>query len=189
MNIVYSTFFALLFAGSIAFGEDVYFHPNGTASRLTVDTEVLAATPQWKPSDGPIPLSAADAMVVAAKFHESIDFKGLMCLHKWRVDKAILVSSDDDRWFWVVTYRGLIDPSLLDKTKIANPGPTVLYNHYPVLLDGTIPKPDSLKGVAIGRPVATALPELLKMLEGDVSIQPRSREWPWLADPPDAKGG
>ncbi|WP_218933854.1 hypothetical protein [Rubripirellula lacrimiformis] len=159
----------LLFLTAIVLaGDTSHFYPNGTDLRLTVDSTTLRKCPKWRPGEGALALSAESAIEVATRFHHSLSFSSVTRFYHWRFAKSTLVSCSGDRWFWVVTYEGSFDETLL------GPGsgghslecPGTIYNHYPVLWDGSLPKPSRRSPDDPDRPAETVA-DMVEMLESD----------------------
>ena len=180
----------LLASASVACAENVtHFYPIGTKVRFTVDSSAFTGTPKWQPGEGRLPLSSNDAIAVAMRYHNSLSFSRSPAeFHRWRLAKAILISHDDEHWYWVVTYKGVFDEKLIGKG-IPNygghsvpGGPKEIYTHYPVLFSGEMPKPFRRQRDDPHRPAET-VDDLIEMLESDGAIFTpvlNSNEWPPL---------
>jgi len=135
-------FFAAYVACSISFADD--FHPEGSEDVFTVTQEILAETPKCDPLTGEMPVSAAAAIRVAAEYHNKTIPNGRTTWYVFELAGATLVRAEDDRWYWVVQYRGLFDPRLEPRAdgKLAGgysfTGPKRTHNRYPVLMNGKL---------------------------------------------------
>lgn len=113
------------------------FEVYGTSTVFTVTSEILAKTPEWKIGDEPIPCAIGTAMQIAKERHDKNEFLGFGKLHAWAYHRAVLVSADDNRFYWLVTYRGPYDASLFKGPGgYSYPGARTHYIHYPVLMSG-----------------------------------------------------
>ncbi|WP_146534795.1 hypothetical protein [Rubripirellula reticaptiva] len=136
-----------------------------------------------------MPLSSEDAIAVAMRYHNSLSFsRSLAQPYRWQFARAILISHDDEHWYWVVTYKGVFDMKLMGAGH-ANFGgysgpsfPKTIFTHYPVLFSGEMPKPVKRQRDDPHRPAETA-GDLIKMLESDgEKFTPilNLNEWPVL---------
>ncbi|WP_236618474.1 hypothetical protein, partial [Rhodopirellula europaea] len=115
------------------------FEVFGTPTVFTVTPEILANTPAWNAGEEPIPCGIAQAIRVAKTRHDKTVFKGYGNLHAWAFHRAILVSEDRNRFYWLVTYKGPFDPSLFKGPGgYSYPGAGTRYIHYPVLMNGRL---------------------------------------------------
>ncbi|WP_231753462.1 hypothetical protein [Rosistilla carotiformis] len=115
------------------------FEVFGTPTVFTVTPEILARTPTWNAGEEPIPCGIVQAIKVAKTRHEKTVFKGFGDLHAWAFHRAILVSEDENRFYWLVTYKGPYDPSLFrGPGGYSYPDARTRYIHYPVLMNGQL---------------------------------------------------
>jgi hypothetical protein len=118
------------------------FYPEGSDVVFSVTPEILAQTPAWNPLAGQTPVSAADAIRIAAEYHKKIIPSGRTQWYVFDLAGASLVRSDNDRWYWVVQYRAYFDPEKhpSEDGKVGRGwiGPKITHNRYPVLFDGKL---------------------------------------------------
>jgi hypothetical protein len=118
------------------------FFPEGADVVFSVTPEILAQTPAWNPLTGQAPVSAADAIRIAAEYHKKIIPSGRTQWYVFDLAGASLVRSDNDRWYWVVQYRAHFDPEKQpsEDGKLGSGwiGPKITHNRYPVLFDGKL---------------------------------------------------
>jgi hypothetical protein len=139
-NLALATLLMIAFDGT-SIAADV-FRPRGTVQYFAVDAAVLTNSPKWNPDDDKIQLTATNAIRAATKYHDSLRFTGFSRLHRWSFHRATLMSAGDDRWYWIVTFRGPYDPTLFKGPGgYSYPGARTLYNHYPILMTGGMPEP------------------------------------------------
>ncbi|WP_037248944.1 hypothetical protein [Rhodopirellula baltica] len=133
--IVFAVLLTLPSTSGVADEFEVY----GTPAVFTVTSEILAKTPEWKIGEGPIPCGIGTAIQVAKERHDKTEFGGFGELHAWSYHRAVLVSADDNRFYWLVTYKGPYDPSLFNGPGgYSYPGARTRYIHYPVLMSGEL---------------------------------------------------
>ena len=120
---------------------DHVFTPTGANHRFVVDAALLAKTPRWNPLSEECPVTAAQAIKIAARYHEQIMPNGRSESRTFLLTGAALVACDHDRWFWVVQYEGAFNPNWPDRRPDDPSGAwiPVLTNRYPVLLSGKMP--------------------------------------------------
>lgn len=144
------------------------FYPEGSDVVFSITPEVLAQTPAWNPLAGPAPVSAADAIRIAAAYHKKIIPSGRTDWYVFDLAGAILVRADNDRWYWVVQYRAHFDPIRRpsEKGTVSSGwiGPKIAHNRYPVLFNGEL---------APSRPRKPALPAAISPAE--VTDKPASQ--------------
>ncbi|PHQ36629.1 hypothetical protein [Rhodopirellula bahusiensis] len=115
------------------------FKVYGTTTAFSVTPEILAKTPKWNVGEEPIPCDVAKAIQIAKTRHERTKFTGFGNLHAWAFHRAVLVSADENRFYWLVTYKGPYDASLFKGPGgYSYPGATTRYIHYPVLMNGQL---------------------------------------------------
>lgn len=118
------------------------FYPEGSDVVFSITPEILAQTPAWNPLAGQAPVSAADAIRIAAAYHKKIIPSGRTEWYVFDLAGAVLVRSDNDRWYWVVQYRAHFDPIKRPSKDgmVASGwiGPKITHNRYPVLFNGEL---------------------------------------------------
>ncbi|MCC9656749.1 hypothetical protein [Rhodopirellula halodulae] len=116
--------------------------PEGSDDVFTVTPEILATTPAWNPLSDEVPVSAANAIRVAATYHNKIIPTGRTEWYVFELAGATLVRSENDRWYWVVQYNAHFDPDVKPPKdgKLVGGwiGPAISHNRYPVLLNGKL---------------------------------------------------
>lgn len=140
------------------------FYSEGCRDVFTVTNEILAGTPRCDPLAGELPVSAAAAIRIAAKYHSRMMPKGRTTWHVYELGGATLVRAENERWYWIVQFRGLFDfdPHIerrdgeLPSGGYSYPGPKTTYNRYPVLMTGQLAphRPRDPKLPAAIRPVS-----------------------------------
>jgi len=111
----------------------------GTPTVFTVTPEILAKTPAWNAGEEPIPCDITQAIKVAKARHDETEFQGYAGLHAWAFYRAVLVSEDGNRFYWLVTYKGTYDGSLFKGPGgYSYPGACTRYIHCPVLMNGQL---------------------------------------------------
>jgi hypothetical protein len=120
------------------------FYPEGSDDVFNVTNEILAATPECDPLTDDLPVSATTAIRIAAEYHNKIIPKGRTTWYVFNLAGATLVRSEDNRWYWVVQYRGHFDPHFEPRAdgKLVGGysfhGPKITHNRYPVLMNGKL---------------------------------------------------
>ncbi|TWT94566.1 hypothetical protein [Stieleria varia] len=131
---------ALLYGNAVA----QEFEVSGTDDVFVINPSILQATPKWDPEFTDIPVGAARAIKIAREYHDNQEFTGFSALFKWEVSGCALVREDDQRWYWIVQFRGQFAPEeMLAKKGIhagggSFPGPKTIFHRIPVLLTGKL---------------------------------------------------
>ncbi|MEO9591038.1 hypothetical protein [Rhodopirellula bahusiensis] len=115
------------------------FRPVDAKVVFSVTEETLETMPAWTPGSGQLPVSAADAIQIAAAFHKRIAPHGRNDTFVFDLAGATLVRAEKDRWYWVVQYRVHYDP-VAKRNGIGGGwvGPMPKQSLYPVLLNGKL---------------------------------------------------